>query len=85
MSATGQDGAAAGMVELQRQLDQARQELASRDTTSSTNVLVNRCADLERELQNKDQQLLEAQTAGSDTLLWTQLVNIDQERDRTKS
>ncbi len=71
-----------GMSELQRQLKQAKQELASRETASSTKALVDSSADLKRELQDKDQQLLEAPATGSNPLLWIQLTNLGQGRDR---
>ncbi len=85
LKAAGQDGAVAGIAELQHQLEQAKQELASRETASSTKMLVDHCEALARELQAKDQQLLKAQTAGSDPLLRTQLSNMSQEHDQAKN
>ncbi len=80
----GQEAANAGMVELQRQFEQARRELAGRETTSSTKVLVDHCAALEKELQVKDRQLQEACAAYGDPLLRTQLANIGREHDEAK-
>ena len=40
LSATGQDAANEGMVELQRQLDEANQQFASREGAGSTKALV---------------------------------------------
>ncbi len=77
LNTTGQEAANGGMDELQRQLEQARQELAAQVTTSSTKTLVDHCAALEKELQGKDRQLQEACEAGGDPLLRAQLANID--------
>ncbi len=64
LSATGQDAANAGMVELKRQLDQANQQLASQGNASSTHALVERCKEFEEKLQLSDQQLRETCDAG---------------------
>ncbi len=60
LSATGQEAANMGMVELKCQLDQANQKLASQGTTDSTSVLAERCESLEKELQLSNQRLQEA-------------------------
>ncbi len=70
------------MADLRCQLEQAKQELDSRETANSTKGLVDCCAALERKLYDKDRQLPEAQTTDSDPLLWTRLANIGQERDQ---
>ena len=64
LSATGQDAANAGMVELKRQLDQANQQLASQGNASSTHALVERCKEFEEKLQLSDQELRETCDAG---------------------
>ncbi len=50
LSATGQEAANAGMVELQRQLDHANQQLASQGSATSTRALAERCKELEEKL-----------------------------------
>ncbi len=78
----GQDVANAGMVDLKRQLDQAKQELESRKTDSSTEMLVERCAKLKKDLHDKDQQLLQAQAAGCGTDLIPWLRSVTRPRPR---
>ena len=64
LDATGQDAANAGMAELRRQLDQANQLLASQGNASSTDVLVERCKELDEKLQLSNQWLQETCNAG---------------------
>ena len=64
MATTGQEAAAVGLAELQRQLDQANQQLASQGSVGSVHALTERCKELEDKLQLSDQRLRETMDAG---------------------
>ncbi len=80
----GQEAANAGMIELQRQFEQAQQRLASQESASSTRAVVERSEALEEELQLKDKQLQEACAAGSNSALQAQLASVTRERNEAQ-
>ncbi len=81
LSSTGQDAANAGMVELQRHLDQANQQLACQESAGSTKALVERCESLEKELQLSNQRLQEACAVGGLAQMQARLTSMAGERD----
>ncbi len=81
MATTGQEAAAAGMAELQRQLDQANQQLASQGSVGSVRALTERCKELEDKLRLSDERLRETMEASGLAQLQTRLENMAGERD----
>ena len=82
LHASGQDVAEAAMVELNRQLALAKQQLAERGSAESVRTLTEWCAELENSLQLSNQRLQETSDAGSLTLLQNRLDTAVKERDR---
>ncbi len=70
------------MVELNSQLDLAKQQLAKRCSVGSVRTLTERCNDLENKIQLSHQRLLETSGAGCLTHLQTRLDVTIEERDR---
>ncbi len=81
LSTTGQEAANAGMAELQRQLDQANQQLADQGSVGSVCALTERCKELENSLQLSNQRLRETSDASNLTQLQTQLTTVSGERN----
>ena len=82
LTTSGQDVAEVAMVELNRQLDLAKQQLAERGGAESVRALTERCKELENSLQLSDQRLRETSDAGGLTLIQTRLDATIKERDR---
>ncbi len=82
LHSSGQGAAEAAMVELNHQLDLAKQQLAERGSVESVHVLTERCKELENSLQLSNQRLRETSDAGGLTLIQTRLDVTIEERDR---
>ncbi len=78
----GQGAAEAAMVELNRQLDLAKQQLAERGSFESVHAPTERCKELENSLQLSNQRLQETSDAGGLTQLQNRLDATIEERDR---
>ena len=70
------------MIELNRQLDLAKQHLAEHGSVESVHALTERCKELENSLQLSDQRLRETSDAGGLTLIQNRLDVTLEERDR---
>ena len=82
LHSSGQGAAEVAMIELNRQLDLAKQQLAERGSVESVHALTERCKELENSLQLSDQRLRETSDAGGLTLIQNRLDVALEERDR---
>ncbi len=73
LTTSGQGAAEAAMVELNHQLDLAKQQLAKRGSAESVRALTERCKELENSLQLSNQRLRETSDASGLTLTQNRL------------
>ena len=78
---SGQEVAESAMVELNRQLNLTKQQLAERGSLESVLALTERCKKLKNSLQLSDQRLRETSDAGGLTLIQNRLDVAIEERD----
>ncbi len=84
LNSTGQEAAAAGMAELQRQLDQAKQQLADNGSVDSVRALTERCKELEENLRLSNNRLQQTMDSSGVSQMQTRLENMAEERERAK-
>ncbi len=79
--ASGQEAAEATMVELNHQLDLAKQQLAKQGSAGSVRALTERCKELEASLQLSNQRLQETCDGSGLSQMQTRLDTMAQERE----